>query len=107
MPPLGTASPGATPTPDGVVIDKSKSLLLSRTGMNSGAFDVQLLSDAPLIVSFLCEGSGRGEVTVDHASNAVQCGTGALTSQFQVTRPVAHLQIQAHGRWEVSVQQER
>jgi hypothetical protein len=107
LPPSPSADPSATETPFAIVIDKSRPLLLSRTGMNGAAFDVRLVSDAMLTVSFLCEGTGTGSVSVDDAGNTVRCGGRALTSEFQVRRPVAHLRIQAPGRWQLAVQQDR
>lgn len=109
-PPVSTspsADPSTTASAFAVVIDKSRPLLLERSGRNGAAFDVRLLSDAMLTVSFLCEGTGTGSVSVGNFGNSVRCGGQPITSQFQVHRPFAHLQIDAPGRWQVAVQQDR
>lgn len=117
----GSAHPGGLPTPlrptpstdptptatFAVVIDKSRPLLLSRTGTNGAAIDVRLVSDAMVTVSFLCDGSGTAMISVDNFGSSVRCGREAATSQFQVHRPLAHLRIEAPGRWQVAVQQDR
>jgi hypothetical protein len=104
---LPSAAPSPTATPLGVVIDRSKPLLASRSGAGQTAIDVRLVSDKMLIVSFRCEGSGKGTVFVGNVSNTVHCGGDALTSQFQVSGATAEVRIQAPGRWQVAVQQER
>jgi hypothetical protein len=107
LPPSPSADPSATETPFAVVIDKSRPLLLNQTGTNGAAFDVRLVSDAMLTVSFLCEGTGTAAVSVDNFGTSVRCGGEAQTSQFQVKRPIARLRIQVPGRWQLAVQQDR
>lgn len=105
--PPASAVPNTTETPFGVVIDRSKPLLANRSGTGQTTFDVRLVSDKMLIVSFVCQGTGKGTVFVGNVSNTVECGGDALTSQFQVKRLIAEVRIQASGGWQVAVQQER